>query len=63
VVQEMNDAGQDRASGCIEGKLDPIVADQEKADKTRSKEGTDWTIESIDKRLDKGEEPVAEFSR
>lgn len=75
MVRKMNDASQDRAIGRIEGKLDLIIADQEKARQDRKQqyerlekierrtEGTDRTIESIDKRLEKVEEPVAEFSR
>lgn len=71
----MTDASQDRAIGRIEGKLDLIIADQEKARQDRKQqyerlekierrtEGTDRKVESIDKRLEKVEEPVAEFSR
>ncbi|MET3662517.1 hypothetical protein [Aquamicrobium ahrensii] len=71
----MNDASQDRAIGRIEGKLDLIIADQDKARQDRKQqyerlekierrtEGTDRKVESIDKRLEKVEEPVAEFSR
>lgn len=71
----MTDASQDRAIGRIEGKLDLIIADQEKARQDRKQqyerlekierrtEATDRKVESIDKRLEKVEEPVAEFSR
>ena len=71
----MSDASQDRAIGRIEGKLDLIIADQEKARQDRKQqyerlekierwtEATDRKVESIDKRLEKVEEPVAEFSR
>lgn len=71
----MTDASQDRAIGRIEGKLDLIIADQEKARQDRKQqyerlekierrtEGTERKVESIDKRLEKVEEPVAEFSR
>lgn len=71
----MTDASQDRAIGRIEGKLDLIIADQEKARQDRRQqyerleklerltEATDRKADSIDKRLEKVEEPVAEFSR
>lgn len=71
----MTDASQDRAIGRIEGKLDLIIADQDKARQDRRQqyerlekverltEATDRKVESIDKRLEKVEEPVAEFSR
>ena len=71
----MTDASQDRAIGRIEGKLDLIIAEQEKAAQARKVqyekldqldrkvEATETKVESIDKRLEKVEEPVAEFSR
>lgn len=71
----MTDAGQERAIGRIEGKLDLLIHDQEKARQDRKQqyekqEKTDRAlddvkrmIESIDARLEKVEEPVADFSR
>lgn len=71
----MPDASQDRAIGRIEGKLDLIIAEQEKAAAARKAqyekldqldrkvEATENKVKSIDKRLETVEEPVAEFSR
>lgn len=71
----MPDANQDRAIGRIEGKIDLMLAEQEKASKARKVqyekldalnrkvEATENKVESIDKRLEGVEEPVAEFSR
>lgn len=71
----MNNASQERAIGRIEGKLDLIIAEQEKvatAHKAqyekldqldRKVEATEIKVDSIDRRLEKVEEPVAEFSR
>ena len=71
----MTDASQERAIGRIEGKLDLILAEQEKAATARKAQyekldaldrkvdATETKVESIDKRLEKVEEPVAEFSR
>lgn len=71
----MNEATQDRALGRLEGKIDLIIADQEKARQDcrqqydrlekveRLTEATDRKADSIDRRLEKVEEPVAEFSR
>ncbi|MBV2143321.1 DUF1515 family protein [Falsochrobactrum sp. TDYN1] len=71
----MTEAGQERAIGRIEGKLDLIISDQEKARQDRKQqyerqekserllEALQRNIESIDMRLEKVEEPVAEFSR
>lgn len=69
------EAGQERAIGRIEGKLDLIISDQEKARQDRKQqyerqEKTDRsldevkrTVDSIDMRLQKVEEPVADFNR
>lgn len=71
----MSEAGQERAIGRIEGKLDLIIADQEKARQDRkqqyerlekierSQEGVERKVEGIHSRLEKVEEPVAEFNR
>jgi 3-methyladenine DNA glycosylase/8-oxoguanine DNA glycosylase len=71
----MSEAGQERAIGRIEGKLDLIISDQEKARQDRKQqydkqEKTDRTLDevmrklqSVDKRLEKVEEPVADFNR
>lgn len=71
----MTEAGQERAIGRIEGKLDLIISDQEKARQDRKQqyekqEKTDRAlddvtrvIKSIDARLEKVEEPVADFNR
>ncbi|MBB5704270.1 hypothetical protein FHS76_004187 [Ochrobactrum daejeonense] len=71
----MTEAGQERAIGRIEGKLDLIISDQEKARQDRKQqyerqEKTDRsldevkrTVDSIDMRLQKVEEPVADFNR
>lgn len=71
----MPDASQERAIGRIEGKLDLILAEQEKAATARKAqyekldgldrkvEATETKVQSIDKRLKGVEEPVAEFSR
>jgi hypothetical protein len=71
----MTDAGIDRALGRVEGKLDLILAEQEKAAQARKAqyeklegldrkvEATETKVDGIDKRLEKVEEPVAEFSR
>lgn len=71
----MTEAGQERAIGRIEGKLDLIISDQEKARQDRKQqyekqEKTDRALDdvkrligSIDTRLEKVEEPVADFNR
>lgn len=71
----MTGAGQERAIGRVEGKIDHIIADQERARDERKRqyerqEATDRLIEqlsvkmaSVDSRLQKVEGPVAEFSR
>ncbi len=71
----MTDASQERSIGRIEGKIDLILAEQEKAATARKAQyekldaldrkvdATETKVESIDKRLEKVEEPVAEFSR
>lgn len=71
----MSEAGQERAIGRIEGKLDLIIADQEKARQDRkqqyerlekierSQEGVERKVEGIHSRLEKVEEPIAEFNR
>lgn len=71
----MPEANQDRAIGRIEGKIDLMLAEQEKSSKARKVqyekldaldrkvEATETKVESIDKRLEGVEEPVAEFSR
>ena len=71
----MTDASQDRALGRLEGKIDMMLAAQEKADAVRKAQyekldaldrkvdATEAKVESIDKRLEGVEEPVAEFSR
>ncbi|MEN5300339.1 hypothetical protein ABE530_18675 [Brucella sp. TWI559] len=71
----MKDAGQDRSIGRIEGKLDLIISDQENARQDRKQqyqrqekterllEALQRNIESIDARLEKVEEPVADFNR
>lgn len=69
------EASQDRALGRLEGKIDMMLAAQEKADVARKAqydkldaldrkvEATEAKVESIDRRLESVEEPVAEFSR
>jgi hypothetical protein len=71
----MTVANQERAIGRIEGKLDLIIAEQEKAAAARKAqyekldaldrkvEATEIKVASVDKRLESVEEPVAEFSR
>lgn len=71
----MTEAGQERAVGRIEGKLDLLIKDQEQARSDRKQqyerqekterllEALQRNIESIDARLEKVEEPVADFSR
>lgn len=69
------EAGQDRAIGRVEGKLDQIIKDMDRARDDRKQqyemqEKTDRTLDevmrklqSVDSRLEKVEEPVAEFNR
>lgn len=64
-----------RAIGVLEGKMDLMLADQERAAQSRKHtyekletmdrkiDATDVKIDAIDKRLKAVEEPVAEFSR
>lgn len=71
----MTEAGQERAIGRIEGKLDLIISDQEKARQDRKQqyerqekterllEALQRNYESVDYRLEKVEEPVADFNR
>ena len=71
----MIESNQERSIGRIEGKLDWLIAEQEKAAASRKQqyerlekmdrraEATDRKVESIDSRLQNVEEPVAEFSR
>ena len=71
----MTEAGQERAIGRIEGKLDLIISDQEKARQDRKQqyerqekterllEALQRNYESVDSRLEKVEEPVADFNR
>lgn len=71
----MTNASQERSIGRIEGKIDMILAAQEKADVARKAQyekldaldrkvdTTEAKVDGIDKRLEKVEEPVAEFSR
>lgn len=66
---------QDRAIGRIEGKLDLVLAEQAAAAAARKEqyqkldaverkvETTVMRVESIDDRLEKVEEPVADFNR
>jgi hypothetical protein len=70
-----DDGNQDRAIGRIEGKLDLIIAEQERAALARKVQyekldaldrkvdKTDNKVASIDNRLEVVEAPVAEFSR
>jgi hypothetical protein len=74
-VESMTEAGQERAIGRIEGKLDLIISDQEKARQDRKQqyerqekterllEALQRNYESVDSRLEKVEEPVADFNR
>lgn len=69
------DSNVERSIGRIEGKLDIILAEQEKASEVRKVqyekldqldrkvEVTESKVRSIDKRLEKVEGPVAEFSQ
>ncbi|WP_157743463.1 hypothetical protein [Ochrobactrum quorumnocens] len=69
------EAGQDRAIGRVEGKLDQIIKDMDRARDDRKQqyekqEKTDRTLDevmrklrSVDNRLEKVEEPVADFNR
>ncbi len=69
------EAGQDRAIGRVEGKLDQIIKDMDRARDDRKQqyekqEKTDHTLDevmrklqSVDNRLEKVEEPVADFNR
>lgn len=72
---EMNDASQDRAIGRIEGQLAQIISELQDAKASRKQtyekldmldrkiDATETKVASVDKRLSKVEEPVAEFSR
>ncbi|MCR5941124.1 hypothetical protein FG152_09845 [Ochrobactrum sp. XJ1] len=74
-MESMTEAGQERAIGRIEGKLDLIISDQEKARQDRKQqyerqekterllEALQRNYESVDSRLEKVEEPVADFNR
>lgn len=69
------EAGQDRAIGRVEGKLDQIIKDMDRARDDRKQqyekqEKTDRTLDevmrklqSVDTRLSNVEEPVADFNR
>ncbi len=71
----MIEAGQDRAIGRVEGKLDQIIKDMDRARDDRKQqydkqEKTDRTLDevmrqlrSVDSRLSNVEEPVADFNR
>jgi hypothetical protein len=71
----MPDAGQERALGRVEGKLDHIIKDQEQARSDRKQqyerqEKTERLLEEVSRqmkgmnlRLEKVEEPVADFNR
>lgn len=71
----MSDAGQERALGRVEGKLDHIIRDQEQARSDRKQqyerqEKTERLLEEMSRqmkgmnhRLEKVEEPVADFNR
>ncbi len=71
----MTEAGQDRAIGRVEGKLDQIIKDMDRARDDRKQqydkqEKTDRTLDevmrqlrSVDSRLSNIEEPVADFNR
>lgn len=71
----MSEESQDRAIGRIEGKLDLIIAEQERAaagrkhqyekhdQLDRKVDAVGSKVESIDTRLGKVEGPVAEFSK
>jgi len=71
----LSEAGQERAIGRIEGKLDLIISDQEKARQDRKQqyerqektesflEPLQRNYESVDSRLEKVEEPDANFNR
>lgn len=71
----MTDAGQERAIGRVEGKLDHLIKDQEQARSDRKQqyerqEKSERLLEEmgrqmqvIDARLQKVEEPVADFNR
>lgn len=71
----MTDASQDRAIGRIEGKIDRIIAEQDRATDARKAQNekldaldrkvdaAHTQVASVDARLKKVEEPVAEFSR
>ncbi|MCL7999428.1 hypothetical protein M8994_14355 [Brucella sp. 21LCYQ03] len=70
----MTDAGQERAIGRVEGKLDHLIKDQQQARSDRKQqyerqekskrilEKMERKIDSLDTRLEKVEEPVAEFN-
>ena len=69
------EAGQDGAIGSVEGKLDQIIKDMDRARDDRKQqyekqEKTDRTLDevmrklqSVDNRLENVEEPVADFNR
>ncbi|TPF76749.1 hypothetical protein FHY56_04465 [Brucella gallinifaecis] len=72
---EMTEAGQDRAIGRVEGKLDQIIKDMDRARDDRKQqyerqekterilEKMERKIDSLDSRLENVEEPVADFNR
>lgn len=71
----MTDPSQDRAIGRIEGKIDRIIAEQDRATEARKAQyekldvldrkvdAAHTQVATIDGRLKKVEEPVAEFAR
>jgi len=71
----MTDEGQERALGRVEGKFDHIIRDQEQAGSDRKQqyerqEKTERLLEEMSRqmkgmnhRLEKVEEPVADFNR
>ncbi|MFD1199594.1 hypothetical protein ACFQ3K_14910 [Brucella gallinifaecis] len=71
----MTEAGQDRAIGRVEGKLDQIIKDMDRARDDRKQqyerqekterilEKMERKIDSLDSRLENVEEPVADFNR
>lgn len=71
----MTEAGQDRAIGRVEGKLDQIIKDMDRARDDRKQqyerqekterilEKMERKIDGLDTRLEKVEEPVADFNR
>lgn len=71
----MTDANDQRAIGRLEGKIDLMLAEQEKAALARKQTyeklealdrkitATEVKVENVEERLKSVEEPVAEFSR